>query len=491
MLATAIILCVPVSAHLDVEPGHTVAQTSTVYVLPDSSSESVGSVWDADVSVFWREGNYYYIEYAVSSGSYGGYKRGYIHKDNISVSWAPNITYPYWQTTCGSGTYDVWNRTSTSSYRIGSIWQNHTVTVVAEEGSWYYIEYPLSSGGYKRGYIQKQYLAARPQLDEIDPDKTYYIKNVGSGKYLEVYNAGTSNNTNVGQWSFHGLPHQQFKLEYSNGLYTIRPVHAPNTSVAVLNGTNSNGANIGIVSGISSSSSWLIAEVYDGEYRIMSSSSEKTKVMAVENAGTSNGANVLQWYYNCDSTDYWAFEEVFEEGIDYIHISNGCDSSQIHVNLSNVGTRRNDILASMQAWSQFPSVMSITENSLSTSYIYHENYTENPGTLGYYQSQMYDDISGRATRFQIKLHSQRIQNYLNADPWIDSGGFTNGKKLTEAEKTIVFRSIVSHELGHALGLGNNPTGAPSIMKYAYHDNDGYYPEKADIAGAMLYNYTAN
>ena len=87
MLATAIILCVPVSAHLDVEPGHTVAQTSTVYVLPDSSSESVGSVWDADVSVFWREGNYYYIEYAVSSGSYGGYKRGYIHKDNISVSW--------------------------------------------------------------------------------------------------------------------------------------------------------------------------------------------------------------------------------------------------------------------------------------------------------------------------------------------------------------------------------------------------------------------
>lgn len=417
---------------------------------------------------------------------------------------APNITYPYWQTTCGSDTYDVWNRTSTSSYRIGSIWQNHTVTVVAEEGSWYYIEYPLSSGGYKRGYIQKQYLAARPYLDEIDPDKTYYIKNFGSDKYLEVYNAGTSNNTNVRQGNFHGLPHQQFKLEYSNGLYTIRPVHAPNTSVAVLNGTNSNGANIGIQTGSSSSSLWCFVEVTPGKYRIMSNSSELTKVMAVENASMNDGANVLQWYYNCDITDYWVLEEVFNQDEfikDYSYLSMlnpGYISSKIKVNLVNAEEYRNDILAAMQTWSQFPSVMSITEDSTSLNNIYvRDYYPMFDSELGHYLSlnQNSDYILGlppedvRSEKFKIEIHYSNMQSYLNQASWKDNGElYLQPGPLTDSQKTTVFRSVIIHELGHALGLADNPTGKPSIMQYSFDDRIGFYPQKPDIAGAMLYNY---
>jgi hypothetical protein len=39
-----------------------------------------------------------------------------------------------------------------------------------------------------------------------------FLKNRGSGKYLDVSGSGTGNGTNIHQWNYHGRANQQFKL---------------------------------------------------------------------------------------------------------------------------------------------------------------------------------------------------------------------------------------------------------------------------------------
>ena len=55
----------------------------------------------------------------------------------------------------------------------------------------------------------------------------YNIVNQGSGKFMEVAGASTSNGANVQQWSSNGYKNQQFTLtDMGNGLWSIRPVHS-------------------------------------------------------------------------------------------------------------------------------------------------------------------------------------------------------------------------------------------------------------------------
>lgn len=127
--------------------------SSTVYCLPNTSSMVIGSIGIETVKVYWQESGYYYIEYVVSGGGYSGYKRGYVPTSKINVSGIGDISYASWN----SNTYSnqtVYNRPITSSLVIGTVFNSDTTTILQEDGSWYYVQYPIT-GGYKRGYIPK------------------------------------------------------------------------------------------------------------------------------------------------------------------------------------------------------------------------------------------------------------------------------------------------------------------------------------------------
>ncbi len=157
ILTAGIVPTIGVAA-LPTHKNGTMTSARTVYCLPSSQGNgmSIGSVSSGEaVKVYWQEGTDYYIEYTVSSGSYSGYKRGYVPVSSVSVSGVGSIGYTSFSSKVTS-TQTVYNRSNTSSLQIGSVYASDTFTILQEDALWYYIQYPLDGGGYKRGYIERE-----------------------------------------------------------------------------------------------------------------------------------------------------------------------------------------------------------------------------------------------------------------------------------------------------------------------------------------------
>ena len=131
--------------------------STNVYCLPDdTSSMKIGSISSGKVHVYWQEGNSYYIQYSVSTGS-SDIRRGYVPISKITVSGVGNMDHVVWKRQTLTN-QKVYNRSSTSSLLIGTVYSSDIISVMQEDGDWYYIQYP-TSGGYKRGYIPKSSIA--------------------------------------------------------------------------------------------------------------------------------------------------------------------------------------------------------------------------------------------------------------------------------------------------------------------------------------------
>ena len=127
----------------------------TVYNGPTTSAMVIGSIGIETVSVYWQGDGYYYIEYTVTSGAYGGYKRGYVPVGNINVSGIGTCGYAAWHSRTTSN-QTVYNRPTTNSMTIGTVYSTDDTVVLDEDSGWYFILYPASTGwGYKTGYVPK------------------------------------------------------------------------------------------------------------------------------------------------------------------------------------------------------------------------------------------------------------------------------------------------------------------------------------------------
>ena len=221
----------------------TMLSAQTVYCLLGGGM-TIGSVSSNEtVQVYWRENSYYYIQYVVSSGNYSGYKRGYVPVSSVSVSGVGENTFsPYYGKVQSNKT--VYNRSDPSSLVIGSVFASDEFTILQEDGLWYYIDYPISGGGHKRGYIQRSDII-QPQgtletvslnrvvgwaWDPVNPDRTIqvhvYIKNNATGEeqgYAVFANIQRSDLGNAGYGNgCHGFECAVNWAGYDPGTYTIR-----------------------------------------------------------------------------------------------------------------------------------------------------------------------------------------------------------------------------------------------------------------------------
>lgn len=164
----------------------------------------------------------------------------------------------------------------------------------------------------------KPYVKVVYNTSTIEPG-IYYLRNVQSGKYMDVQGPNTNSGTNVHQWKFHGGQSQQWKvIDAGGGYYYIRPMHAQTLSLDVQNNYSSDGSNIWVYGNnyTGDSAKWQIilnSHFNDGSYRLICKASGKAAV--VEGASSENRANIFQYTYTTGEcrNDDWILESVDTE----------------------------------------------------------------------------------------------------------------------------------------------------------------------------------
>lgn len=142
-------------------------------------------------------------------------------------------------------------------------------------------------------------------------DGEYYVKNVNSGKYLDVVDGSAENGANIQQWSYNGSQAQVFKFQHvRNGYYCILTGASGYTKcMDIDSGFAENGANV---------AQWeywggdmqlyQIVQNSDGSYSFLPKSSNCKQAIEVYTFGMEDGVNVDQWEYWGGTCQCWILE---------------------------------------------------------------------------------------------------------------------------------------------------------------------------------------
>ncbi|NLB61295.1 MAG: RICIN domain-containing protein [Clostridiales bacterium] len=146
------------------------------------------------------------------------------------------------------------------------------------------------------------------------------IKNVRSGYYLDVPNSATADGTQIKQYAFNGnntmTSNQLWRVKYHwDGTYTLSPMHCQEKGLRVTGGLNDALVQLYPTDSIPMSGTsvyWQIINNDDsyGSYRIASEASNFTKVLAIENASTLQGANAIEYTFGSANNDRWIFIKI-------------------------------------------------------------------------------------------------------------------------------------------------------------------------------------
>lgn len=144
----------------------------------------------------------------------------------------------------------------------------------------------------------------------IDTSKTYMLKNVNSGLYMDVCGAKAVNGTNVIQYSASkAKANNTWKfVPDGKGYYYIYSCLGDGRTFLLDVSCNSsaNGTNIGIYKNTNCSAQlYKLVKNSDGSYSIYTKSSGCKSVVEIANANRSNNGNVQQWVYNGHNCQKW------------------------------------------------------------------------------------------------------------------------------------------------------------------------------------------
>ncbi|WP_025742425.1 RICIN domain-containing protein [Aquimarina pacifica] len=140
--------------------------------------------------------------------------------------------------------------------------------------------------------------------------KTYTIKNLKSGRTLDIANKSNNNGANLQLWGTNANTtgtHRQWQiLSVGDGYVRLKGVDS-GKSLEVSAGSNSNGANVQQWAYAGTThQEWQILSVGDGYFRLKNRDSGKS----LWAQGTANGSNVAQYAYKGWQSQKWFFTEV-------------------------------------------------------------------------------------------------------------------------------------------------------------------------------------
>ena len=325
------------------------------------------------------------------------------------------------------------------------------------------------------------------QTSGIANQQIYYIKNKYSSKYLDVSRNSTAPGTPTQQYKLGDYPSERWKITYAqNGYYNIQSMLGSNLYLDSLsNPINHTQVLINPKDG-TNGQLWKIVKNSDGTYRLSPKSNEYSMALCINNASTANNALAITHIYNASQNDQWIFEKAPVSGTDYKLVTSsssnpGYATDTIPIKITNVsestlltGDRWINVVSAYLSWN-IKAGTSIKSDSNSTNTVAVGEFSGYPSNVvGAYQAKT--KSGGHATSFRIRIIQQNVQTYVD-DPKL---------ALTSAEKEKVWANVTMHELGHALGLEDNPTGMDSIMKQNRNKWVTEYPYFSDIIGVCDY-----
>lgn len=129
-------------------------------------------------------------------------------------------------------------------------------------------------------------------------DGYHSLRNVATGKYLDIYQGSTENGTKIQVWQQNGKISQKFLLEEVDILapsaYYITSYSNRNLPIEVYGMSTENSANVQAWKKTSKDNQkWVLSLNSDGTYTI--SNANSGKVLDVDSSGTTSGTNVSQF----------------------------------------------------------------------------------------------------------------------------------------------------------------------------------------------------
>lgn len=200
-----------------------------------------------------------------------------------------------------------WNGSSLSSWGNTLVYGSNGIKATSKTCSVYTgSQGSSSSGGSSSGVTTNAYGGV------LGLDGTYFIKNVHSGKYLDVYYGRSDNGTNVQQYERNGENAQKFRLvSDGNGYYTIYTgASGYRSCLDVYGWSTSNGTNIDQWESHGGDCQKFQLVKIGNAYAIKTKISDCRSCLDVYGWSTSNGGNIAQWEYHGGNCQLWYLEPV-------------------------------------------------------------------------------------------------------------------------------------------------------------------------------------
>jgi len=186
------------------------------------------------------------------------------------------------------------------------------------------------------------------------PDGTYFIKNVGTGRYMDLEGPYLDEGTPIQQWDYHGNNQSKWVInKQSDGYYTIKSLFS-NKYVCVEN--NSSSANAAIRQYSSNSglgARWTFSKSNSGNIIITAKSvGTNNIVLSVPLNANSNGTDLIQYTYtnNTNYRDEWRIQRDHKVSLNAFNESSSIIRNSYFAPVSNyINNSNNDCFYSISS----------------------------------------------------------------------------------------------------------------------------------------------
>lgn len=204
--------------------------------------------------------------------------------------------------------------TAPSEYRINCLAQDPAYRNDMTSKGYYQsnmVSYYLGNGMDAPPVPDISYIGSETTFSE---DKVWGIRNVNSGRCMDVYKSGTKDGTNVQQYgTVANKSNNTWRIKDAGEgyVYIISQLSNGRTGyLTVENGADSDGANVIISSFTGNDEQKFRLKNSGGGYVILTKCSDEKRCIEVEVAAANAGANVQQWALNGNSCQSWKIENI-------------------------------------------------------------------------------------------------------------------------------------------------------------------------------------